>query len=395
MSSDLTKHAYLIMAHNNFEELKMLIEVLDHRRTDIYIHIDKRANFIDFDSLRIRTKHSYVDIYSEFSVYWGDYSQSLVEISLLERAHAHDQYEYYHLISNADFPTKPQDEILSFFDENKNKEFISFRFPLNIWPFNNKIYSTEHKYYHVLTKYLRTGHNIRDHIVYFIEYFCVFLQFLFRVDRIKGEFVSAKGSQWWSITNDFAEYVLSKKDWLNKHFRMARSGDEAWPAILVYNSVFRDRLYDKNYDCSNNANQRYIDWERGFPRPVRRDAVAAGDFRREYLHLRGLPAAGRVGERDMRAGDYPAVVLHHPADCPVLQSFPGQPVGREGVQRDTPGGGGSDSRALHFGGAVAAFEAGAADSPRHRGIADLAVRRVAGVDYPGGDCRGAGVYVLD
>ncbi len=259
------KHAYLIMAHNNFEELGMLIDVLDNDRTDIFVHIDKRAGLSDFSSLEKHAKKSSIEIFSTRAVYWGDYSQTQVEIDLLEKAHNHDRYEYYHLISNADFPTAPQEKILAFFDQNKGKEFISFRFPMNLWPFNKKIYNTEHKYYHVLTKYLRTGHKVRDKIVYAIEYICVFFQFLCRVDRVKGEFVSAKGSQWWSITNDFAEYVLSKKNWLDKHFKMARSGDEAWPAILVYNSKFKDNLFDKKYDCSNYANQRYIDWERGFP----------------------------------------------------------------------------------------------------------------------------------
>ena len=184
----------------------------------------------------------------------------------------------------------PQKKILAFFDANKGKEFVSFRFPMNAWPFRNKPYTTEHKYYHILTKYLRTKHKIRDKVVYLLEYGCVFLQFLARVDRIKGEFISAKGSQWWSFTNEFTEYVLSKKDWLDKHFTMARSGDEAWPAILVYNSEFRKNLYDQNYDCSNNANQRYIDWERGFPYTFR-----AEDY--DEIINSGLPF---VRKTDMR-----------------------------------------------------------------------------------------------
>ena len=260
------KHAYLIMAHNNFEQLKMLIDVLDNPRTDIYIHIDIRSGFKDFNSLKEHARESYIDIFSTRAIYWGDYSQSQCEIDLLQRAFEHSTYEYYHLISNADFPTMSQEKILSFFDSNKGKEFVSFRFPMNVWPFQNKPYTTEHKYYHVLTKYFRSSHKLRDKVVYAIEYICVFIQFIFRVDRIKGEFISAKGSQWWSFTQEFTEYVLSKKAWLDKHFSMARSGDEAWPAILVYNNEhFRENLYDKKYDCSNNANQRYIDWKRGFP----------------------------------------------------------------------------------------------------------------------------------
>ena len=35
------RHAYLIMAYNNWRQLRMLLELLDDPRNDIYIHIDK------------------------------------------------------------------------------------------------------------------------------------------------------------------------------------------------------------------------------------------------------------------------------------------------------------------------------------------------------------------
>ena len=37
------KHAYLIMAHNEWEMLRALLEALDDSRNDIYLHIDKKA----------------------------------------------------------------------------------------------------------------------------------------------------------------------------------------------------------------------------------------------------------------------------------------------------------------------------------------------------------------
>ncbi|MDF2484874.1 MAG: glycosyltransferase, partial [Herbinix sp.] len=46
------RHAYLIMAHSNFEYLKKLIKSLDDPRNDIFLHIDKKAKFTDSDLLR-------------------------------------------------------------------------------------------------------------------------------------------------------------------------------------------------------------------------------------------------------------------------------------------------------------------------------------------------------
>ena len=40
------RHAFLIMAHNNKEQLLELLRQLDHTRNDIYIHIDRKLNLI-------------------------------------------------------------------------------------------------------------------------------------------------------------------------------------------------------------------------------------------------------------------------------------------------------------------------------------------------------------
>ncbi|SCN26461.1 hypothetical protein N3C_2841 [Clostridium sp. N3C] len=42
------KHAYLIIAHNNFYILEELIKLLDDTRSDIYIHIDKKVKNFNF-----------------------------------------------------------------------------------------------------------------------------------------------------------------------------------------------------------------------------------------------------------------------------------------------------------------------------------------------------------
>lgn len=261
----MEKHAYLIMAHNNFEQLKLLIDVLDHERTDLFIHIDKKSDFKDYDSLKVHAKKSDIDIFSEVSVYWADYSQTECEMALLERAVSKGKHAYYHLISNADFPIQSQEKILAFFDANAGKEFVAFRFPKNHWPFNKKPYTTEHKYYHFMTKSLRTGKKYIDIPSYCIEYILVFFQFLFRVDRIKGQYIPCKGSNWWSITENLAEYIISKKEWIEKNFKHTRSSDEVFTSVLVYNSDFDKKLYDRSHNSSNNENQRYIDWTRGFP----------------------------------------------------------------------------------------------------------------------------------
>lgn len=37
------RHAFLILAHNEFQILKILLSMLDDGRNDIYLHIDKKV----------------------------------------------------------------------------------------------------------------------------------------------------------------------------------------------------------------------------------------------------------------------------------------------------------------------------------------------------------------
>ena len=46
MADTQMKHAYMIIAHTNFQQLQTLIDLLDDERNDIYLHIDKKAKKI-------------------------------------------------------------------------------------------------------------------------------------------------------------------------------------------------------------------------------------------------------------------------------------------------------------------------------------------------------------
>ena len=48
----MNKHAYLIMAHNNFEILEKTLKILDDERNDFYIHVDKKVKNFDFEKFK-------------------------------------------------------------------------------------------------------------------------------------------------------------------------------------------------------------------------------------------------------------------------------------------------------------------------------------------------------
>ena len=76
------KHAYLILAHTEFELLQLLVQALDDPRNDIYVHFDKRVKELP----KLSTDQSRLIILTERErVYWGDVSMIEAEYCLYFR----------------------------------------------------------------------------------------------------------------------------------------------------------------------------------------------------------------------------------------------------------------------------------------------------------------------
>ena len=74
------------------------------------------------------------------------------------------------------------------------------------------------------------------------------------------------GSNWFSITENFAEYIIKNKKNIFKVYNHTKISDESFLQTLVYNSKFRKNLYKKGIENDDYmACLRYIDWERGNP----------------------------------------------------------------------------------------------------------------------------------
>ena len=117
------RHAFLVIAHNNWWQLKKLIQQLDDESNDIYVHIDKKSKDFHIDDFIGITTYSGLFFYQEYEVFWGGYSQVEVEMYLMDKAHQKG-YDYYHIISGADLLLKSNSEIHDFFEKHKGLEFV-------------------------------------------------------------------------------------------------------------------------------------------------------------------------------------------------------------------------------------------------------------------------------
>lgn len=92
-------------------------------------------------------------------------------------------------------------------------------------------------------------------------------QRLLNVNRLKNkDFELKMGSQWFSITNDFANYVLLKEKWIDEVYSKTLIPDESFMQTLLFNSeVFRKRLYDDNFNDNYKSIKRVIKFVNGVP----------------------------------------------------------------------------------------------------------------------------------
>lgn len=64
------KHAYMIMAHNQIDLLKVLLNKLDTKENDIIVHLDKKCNIEESD-LQDSLNEASLYFANRVSVTWG------------------------------------------------------------------------------------------------------------------------------------------------------------------------------------------------------------------------------------------------------------------------------------------------------------------------------------
>lgn len=262
------KFAYLILAHDNPEQLKLLLQSLDYHENDIYLHIDKKNKELCKEDLEYYINHARLYVYKKFRVYWGDISQTKCQMFLLKQA-LKMHHDYYHLISGKDLPIKTQDEIIKFFSDNRGKEFVFFE---NNSPCRKKTCTKFHFFHTYHCKY--TSKNILF-IIRVIDSCLLKIQEKLNVNR---KFYC--GDNWYSITEklaaDFSKHMYS----MIREVYFTVNSDELILQTFLFPRLNKYCLYNEKFDGNRMSNVRKIDWNRGQPYIWRKE---------DYNELREAP----------------------------------------------------------------------------------------------------------
>lgn len=89
-----------------------------------------------------------------------------------------------------------------------------------------------------------------------------FVQKLLKVNRLKhlGELQLCKCQQWFSVTQECAEYVVSQREFIHKFIRFTCCSDEMFLGTVIVDSRFRNQIYQPYR--SPGGHMRLIDRER-------------------------------------------------------------------------------------------------------------------------------------
>ena len=231
------KHAYLIIAHNQFKTLQELLSVLDDTRNDIYVHFDKKLHSIP----DLQTHHAKLIVLRErVKVIWGDVSQIKAEYALFKAArYSGERYSHLHLISGTHFPLKSNDYLHEWFDShtgscilkhvNSTKDEVQMRFGL----------------YHFFLKHLVDRNPFVNKLYHLGWRCCLGVQKALGIRR-DTSFVRGKASQWCSLTEDAVDLLLAKEKDVLKQFRRSFCSDEFFALSVLEGSevpfCFDDRI---------------------------------------------------------------------------------------------------------------------------------------------------------
>ena len=244
----MKKHAFLIVAHADPRMLQLLISLLDDERNDIFVLIDAAS---PLDPSALETTRSSLTLVPRMRVYWSGFSLIQAELNVLRAAVNAGRYHYYHLLSGSDLPLvcpatlheRLDDSSLEYVDIDPGCEDFAH------WKVGYYHFLVETRPYRSWWAYRMLGHAL------------VRLQAIARIDRTRNLGMRLQhGSAFFSITHDFAQYVLEREPWVRAHFHYVLVGEEVFLPTLAANSPFASRIAGRN--GLKTGNLRYIDWTR-------------------------------------------------------------------------------------------------------------------------------------
>jgi Core-2/I-Branching enzyme len=228
------RHAYLVLAHQDAPGVVRLVQSLRHEGARFYVHVDAAGDGRVAEALR---QEDDVVLVPRIPVRYKAFS--MVEATLvLLRAACADRHDYYTLLSGADYPLVPNDQIVARLADS-GKQYLTF------WRLEDRP-SWQHKVqYYYPTEYVPMRMTQRD--LGRRAFWAAFRRGrkVLPKRRHPAGLVPYGGSQWWSLTHDCVVDVLgavARRPDVVRFYRWTESPDELFFHTLVMNGPYAQQV---------------------------------------------------------------------------------------------------------------------------------------------------------
>jgi hypothetical protein len=249
------KHALLITAYKDFEQLDHLLKQFDEN-FNIYIHIDKKSK-MENDVFEQILKNPRVEFLEKrYTVNWGGLNHLKSYLSLSQEALKNLENGYFHLITGQDFPLKNSHYFnnLLFNSDSEEISYINFaEMPaMKLWNIDGGMGRLKYyNFYDVFNARSSFGKKALGYLRKLQEK----LNFN-RAIKIEGQLYG--GSTYWSLPRNTLQFVLdytAQNPRFFRRFKYTFCAEEMYFQTIIMNST-----YSKNVI---NDNLRFIDWNNG------------------------------------------------------------------------------------------------------------------------------------
>lgn len=242
MNNVHARTAYMLQVHTNPEQVNKLIkQLIIQDLADVYVHIDQK----NYDSMKgkIVEGPNVKVLQQSVNCEWGDISQVDATLLLLKEViESRKQYDFVCLRSGQDLLIR--EGFKDFLLDNKEKIFMSYRklpitdlgLMLINWPkAARRRYTTAHPmriYRRLLMSIYGRGINLAPNKKYWPFNYEIY-----------------KGSQWFTIPFEVAEYVLKfldENEWYYRFFENTLVPDESFFHTLIMNSHYKKHVVNDN-----------------------------------------------------------------------------------------------------------------------------------------------------
>ena len=304
------KLAYLIMAHQQPEQLRRLIRALDCESATFFVHIDARSALRLFQDAIAHQPNIHF-LQDRVTIHWAGFSLVEASLRLLDAA-VRDGFDYCVQLSGADYPIKSNAHLVSFY-ENAKEEYICF------WRLADRP-SWVHKvlyYYPTDLISIRPWSTNTDPVYWRRLFWGRFFQY--RRYMPKRKFIEGMvpygGPDWWSLSYECVQYIMrfvAENPGYKRVYRFTAAPSEMFFQTIILNSAFATRVHNHeayaNWSAHRLASGVQVDSE----------MLPEDSFNFRYIDWSGEATGARETPALLDGRDWSALVATH---CQFARKF--------------------------------------------------------------------------